>query len=475
MLRRAYGFIVHKVMIKRPPKSPLIIVLGATGTGKSQLAVDMARRFDGEIINGDAMQMYDGLPIITNKVTLEEQQGIPHHLLGFVGLEEEPWRVGKFKQKAGQIIREIRSRGRLPILVGGTHYYTQTLLFDETLVTPIRELENQIQGGLTDQELEERYPILRESTENLMARLREVDPIMADRWHPKDRRKIRRSLEIFLTTGKKASDTYAEQKERRTCKKLINAEKESVAEPMVDIESVLLFWVYAEHEILKKRLDARIDKMVDAGLLDEVKSMELFLQSQTKLGIEVDRGRGIWVSIGYKEFEPYLKALDSATASNEEVQSSYELSVEHTKIATRQYARQQVRWIRTKLLPALSEVNADNNLYLVDGSDVSKFSETVAHPAIKIAESFLKGTERVAPRDLCAAAAKILDPEEVADVADPYRQECELCHVVVLADHQWQMHLNSRRHKALLKKKHKDERSGRKRPPPMDSRSGSDI
>ncbi|KAH7321725.1 mitochondrial putative tRNA dimethylallyltransferase [Rhexocercosporidium sp. MPI-PUGE-AT-0058] len=460
-------------MTKRPPKDPLIVVLGATGTGKSQLAVDLAKRLDGEIINGDAMQMYDGLPIITNKITLEEQQGIPHHLLGFIALDEEPWRVGMFKQKAGQIIREIRSRGRLPILVGGTHYYTQSLLFDETLVETVRKDEN----GLTNQEMAEKYPILEGSTEGMIARLREVDPVMADRWHPKDRRKIRRSLEIFLTTGKKASDIYAEQMERKTCNKAPNPGEEFIAHPLVDSRSVLLFWVYAEPEILKKRLDARIDKMVSAGLLDEVKSMEVFLREQATSGIEVDRTRGIWVSIGYKEFEPYLKALYSGSASADDIQSSYELSIEQTKTATRQYARQQIRWIRLKLIPALSDVDAQKRLYLVDGSDVSQFSETVSQPALGIAESFLNGTERVPPHEVCGAAAQILDLEkDHVEPKDPhFRQECEICHMVAVTDIQWQTHLKSRRHRALLKKKQKNDRSGRFRPPPSGSISESDT
>ncbi|KAK0116244.1 hypothetical protein ONS95_013269 [Cadophora gregata] len=463
-------------MMKKPPKDPLVVVLGATGTGKSQLAVDLAKRFDGEIINGDAMQMYDGLPIITNKMTLEEQQGIPHHLLGFVALDEEPWRVGLFKQKAGQIIREIRSRGRLPILVGGTHYYTQSLLFNETLVHTTPSEEDQSNYGYTNQEMAEKYPILAASTEDMLTRLQEVDPVMADRWHPKDRRKIRRSLEIYLVTGKRASDIYAEQMEMKLAKKHSSLDTGSIAASLIDDRSVLLFWVFAESEILKKRLDARIDKMLDSGLLDEVKSMQSFLQKQTLSGVDVDCTRGIWVSIGYKEFEPYLKILASGTASASEVQNSYELSVEQTKAATRQYAKQQVRWIRLKLVPALTEVDALERLYIVDGSDVSQFSDTVSQPAIRIAESFLNGTERVAPREVCAAAAQILDPDESVEPRDlNFREECEMCHTVVVTDAQWQIHLKSRRHRALLKRKQKNERSGRFHPPPSGSISELDT
>src|SRR5271168_1169210 len=159
------------------------------------------------------MQMYDGLPIITNKITAEEQKGIPHHLLGSIAPDEEPWRVGMFKKKADQIIQEIRSRGRLPILVGGTHYYTQSLLFKDSLIDDKFYGEEHVRTELSNEEILQKFPMLDGPTEAMIERLREVDPKMADRWHPNDRRKIRRSLEIFLLTGKKASDIYLKRKE----------------------------------------------------------------------------------------------------------------------------------------------------------------------------------------------------------------------------------------------------------------------
>ncbi|KAG0160431.1 hypothetical protein PDIDSM_7960 [Penicillium digitatum] len=114
--------------------NPLIAVVGATGTGKSKLAVDLASRFNGEIINGDAMQMYCGLPIITNQIPIDERNGIPHHLLSCIDLDAEAWRIGLFKREALRVIDDIRTRGKVPILVGGTHYYTQAVLFKEQLV-----------------------------------------------------------------------------------------------------------------------------------------------------------------------------------------------------------------------------------------------------------------------------------------------------------------------------------------------------
>ncbi|PBP24175.1 tRNA isopentenyltransferase [Diplocarpon rosae] len=461
MLRRMFGAISNVAMAMQPPRDPLIVILGATGTGKSQLAVDVAKRFNGEIINGDAIQMYEGLPIITNKITTEEQQGVPHHLLGFIAPEDEPWRVGLFKKKAGEIIREIRSRGRLPILVGGTHYYTQSLLFAETLVEEARSDEEHEHSGFANQEIAEKFPILEGPTEVMMERLKQVDPVMADRWHPKDRRKIRRSLEIFLLTGKKASDLYTEQHHRRSLN--TKSEDDGSKDLLVDRKSSLLFWVHADSEILKARLDKRVDTMIELGLLGEVKTMERFLHAQAEIGVEIDRTRGIWVSIGWKEFEPYLRALDSETCSPAEVQKSYELSVEQTKAATRQYAKRQVRWIRLKLIPALLKDDTLDRLYLLDGSNAAQFAAAVSQPAIEITEKFLDGSKLMPPHELCDAAAHFLRSVTEKDETEEVhiRQECDICHVVALNSIQWKSHINSRRHRALLKKKQKNEASGR--------------
>jgi tRNA dimethylallyltransferase len=419
------------------------------------------------------MQMYDGLPIITNKITVEEQQGIPHHLLGFIALDEEPWRVGLFKKKAAQIIKEIRSRGRLPIVVGGTHYYTQSLLFDHSLLSEQAEGEEQYSAEFSNEEIAERFPVLSGPTDIMIERLKEVDPVMADRWHPKDRRKIRRSLEIFLTTGKKASELYAEQKERKLHGNIENGTSMS----LVGDGSTLLFWVYAESEALKRRLDTRVDKMLDAGLLDEVKSMELYLSQGSQAGVIVDRTRGIWVSIGWKEFEPYLKALEAGTSSQLGLTKLYEISIEQTKAATRQYAKRQVRWIRLTLIPALSDENALDSLYLLDGTDISQWTEAVSEPAINVTARFLEGSGLPPPQELSESAQQILAPTDGLDEKPDvwFRQECEVCHIIAVNDVQWQTHLKSRRHRALVKKKQKNEAGGRSSKPKNDNISASNT
>lgn len=397
------------------------------------------------------MQMYDGLPVTTNKITVEEQQGIPHHLLGFIGLDEEPWRVGLFKRKASQIIREIRSRGRLPIVVGGTHYYTQSLLFEDALVSDNIGDEEEVQTELSSQEISEKFPILDAPPEAILERLREVDPKMANRWHPNDTRRIRRSLEIFLLSGRKASDIYAEQREAKSSQ----TAHLDIEEPYQSASNTLLFWVYSDSNILKRRLDDRVDKMLQAGLLNEVESMNGFLVKQIKAGVAVDRTRGIWVSIGWKEFEQYLAALQNGTESQEKLEELYELSIEETKAATRQYARRQTRWIRLKLMPALSDRNALDKLYLLDGSDISLWSDNVSKPAIVTTQDFLAGLELRPPSELSEAANRLLGHETPPE-DEAIHQECDICNVVCVREQQWQAHLRSRRHRQLLKKRQRN-------------------
>ncbi|CZR59074.1 related to tRNA isopentenyltransferase, mitochondrial precursor [Phialocephala subalpina] len=441
-------------MDHKPPSNPLLVVLGATGTGKSQLAIELAKRFNGEVINGDAMQLYHGLPIVTNKVTTEEMQGIPHHLLSVIPLEEESWRVGIFRREASKVIQEIKSRGKVPVLVGGTHYYTQSLVFGDMFVGAEGDGEGEGAREWRVEEIKSKWPMLESETEVLLERLRKVDPVMADRWHPRDRRKIRRSLEIWLMTGRRASDVYKEQVERKR--------NGVLGEEGMDLNSTLLFWVHAESDVLKKRLDGRVDKMLDAGMLDEVKSMDKFLLDREMAGHVVDRTRGIWVSIGWKEFEPYLKALRPGTATEEELKSAFDLSVEQMQAATRQYAKRQTRWIRLKLLPALAEENALKQLYLLDGTDVSQWEDNVSNPAINITADFLVGKELQPPEEVCAAAKEILGLEtEIPEVNHSWpRRECEMCHVTAVTEIQWQTHLKSRKHRGLTKKMQKRQRDG---------------
>ncbi|KAK5162665.1 hypothetical protein LTR04_003139 [Oleoguttula sp. CCFEE 6159] len=446
-------------MARQAPANPLVAIIGATGTGKSQLAVEIAVRFNGEIVNGDAMQLYHGLPIITNKISVEERRGIPHHLLGCIGLEEQTWTVTSFVSKALKVIDEIRSRGKLPIVVGGTHYYIQALLFKGALV---RDGQNQSQSGESLQDMPKRWPVLEESTEKMLEKLHEVDPIMANRWHPNDRRKIQRSLEIYLETGKKASDIYEEQKPRRQVSPFsdqdfsnASIEKEPSTTSRVRF-STLIFWIHASQDILRDRLDNRVDAMLKAGLLKEIDDLEAFLQAQVQAGETVDQSKGIWVSIGYKEFKRHRQSRQQGNMDSLALSKLYTEAVEQTKAATRQYAKRQVRWIRSKLLSALIDAEAKDYLMPLDGTDPKLWNVKVEGPATDLTKRFLAGVALPNPTQVSDVAEELLKlKEQDGSSASKHlwmKKTCDVCNVTGTTESQWTQHIKSRAHRKAVSK-----------------------
>ena len=385
------------------------------------------------------MQLYEGLPITTNKLPLEERRGIPHHLLGCVKLGEDPWTVKKFLGEATEVIRDITMRRRLPILVGGTHYYTQSLLFNDTLVeeseTDDVSLERQAKN----------LQLLDTSAEEMLQELRKVDPEMALRWHPSDRRKIRRSLEIWLKTGKKASEIYEDQKSLTLDTETGNLDNNVTsngARSHVRYNSLIL-WIYAPSTALNARLDERVDNMVSHGLLEETSSMQSFLQDQGQQGRTIDQTRGIWVAIGYKEFLPFI--LD--TSRSEKLRQE---GIGRTKISTRQYAKRQDRWIRLRLQRAISAADIAHRMFLLDATDFSQWADCVDAKAQDITAAFIGGLALPVPDSLSDAAAKLLaSPEEEIKSA----KFCEDCGKTLMFYSQWLNHLKSKGHRASVRPK----------------------
>lgn len=447
---------MHKFLrslFTRRPMEPLIAVVGATGTGKSKLAVDLASRFNGEIINGDAMQMYRGLPIITNQIPLEERNGIPHHLMSCIELHEETWRVGMFKNESLRIIKEIHARGKVPILVGGTHYYTQSVLFKDHIIEEGAEedqaLSQKPAGGADDSSI--KWPILDAPADVVLQKLREVDPVMASRWHPNDGRKIRRSLEIYFQTGKPASEVYAEQKQQR-----------QTATDMRDPTDIgqlrfptMVFWVHSEKEVLNSRLDKRVDNMIDQGLMTEARRMSDYLKEKQAQGESVDRSRGVWISIGFKELAPYFEEIYKGTSNEEVLKTLKKSCIESVKTATRQYAGSQIKWIRNKLWTAMAESGMKHRLYLLDSTSVGKWPKSIAEPSETLVQCLLNDEPTPDPKSLSELARITLGAKEAQEqnISShvPRCFTCDICKKTMTTEDQWKIHLNGQAHKKALK------------------------
>ncbi|KAF9892180.1 hypothetical protein FE257_002586 [Aspergillus nanangensis] len=432
---------------------PLIAVVGATGTGKSKLAVDLASRFNGEVINGDAMQMYRGLPIITNQISIEEQNGIPHHLISCIDLDEEPWRVGLFKNECLRVIKEIRSRGKLPILVGGTHYYTQAVLFKDQLVGEATVETQDLDGRPEELSMDsaDKWPILNAHPDVVLQKLKEVDPAMADRWHPNETRKIRRSLEIYFQTGKPASEIYAEQKRQRQAATDYSGLDTDVGHLRFP---TMIFWVHSEKQTLNSRLEKRVDSMIDQGLMAEAKRMSDYLRARNAERVPVDLTRGVWVSIGFKELAPYFNAVYENSTSEKEVEGLRKSGIESIKTATRQYAVSQTKWIRNKLWTALTEAGMKDRLYLLDSTVVEDWGTCITEPSESLVQSFLKGKPTPDPKSLSDLARLTLGAREAQQNdsnTEAKCMTCDVCRKTMVSEEQWDIHINGHAHKRALK------------------------
>ncbi len=278
-------------------KIPLIAVVGPTASGKSEYALKKAKELGGEIISGDSMQIYRKMDIGTAKPTAEEMGEIPHHLIDVADISEI-FSAARFVELASAAIKDIHSRGKMPIIAGGTGLYIDTLISG----TELSATED-------DPKLrEELFTFAREhGADALHQRLKEVDPFSAETIHPNNIKRVARALEIYIKTGE--TKTEADRKSRL---------KESIYQPHI---------VYIrpdKRETLYERIDKRVDKMFDMGLEEEVKQLYLMGLENTPTASQ---------AIGYKEFYPYFKG---------------ETDLESVKTAiclnTRHYAKRQMTW-----------------------------------------------------------------------------------------------------------------------------------
>ena len=279
-------------------KHPVLAVVGPTASGKTALGVALAEQFGGEIISADSMQIYKGLDVGTAKVTPEETRGIPHHGVDILQ-PDELFSVADFTALAGALEHEISSRGHLPILVGGTGLYVQSFLYG------VRFAAEKTPDGLREQlaaELNEKGP------EAMYAELQAVDPEAAAAIHPNNHVRVLRALEHYRATGKKLSEQKADS-----------------LPPEKPYRSLILGLDFPERAQLYRRIDLRVDKMLDAGLLDEAKMVYDHRQTY----------RTAAQAIGYKEFFPFFEG----TAALDEC-------ADKLKQASRNYAKRQLTWFR---------------------------------------------------------------------------------------------------------------------------------
>lgn len=189
-------------------KPNLVIIMGPTGSGKSKLAIDLASHFPLEIINADSMQVYQGLDVLTNKVSLQDQEGVPHHLLGTVSPNVE-FTAKEFRDSAVPLISEILSRDHIPFIVGGTNYYIQALVSSFLLDDSAENMDESYSGSLSgDEQTALESDLARDNCSYSYDLLKELDPVAANRIHPNNHRKINQYLSLYARTGVLPSKLY---------------------------------------------------------------------------------------------------------------------------------------------------------------------------------------------------------------------------------------------------------------------------
>ena len=278
-------------------KIPLIVLMGPTASGKTAMAVEICKKYGGEVVTADSMQVYKYMNIGTAKPTVEEMQGVKHHMIDLVEPTEN-YSLADYVVSAKAVIEDIHSRGKIPVLAGGTGLYIDTL-------TDNVELSE----GEKDEKLREELTILakEQGEDKLFEILKEVDPKSCETIHKNNIKRVVRAIEFFKTTGVKQSEHI----------------KNTVRNSPYDMVKLCLSW---DREILYDRINRRVDIMFDTGLAEEVEMIR-------KMG--VDPANTSMQGIGYKEVFPYLDGY----ASLDEVKDII-------KQGTRRYAKRQITWFK---------------------------------------------------------------------------------------------------------------------------------
>lgn len=308
-------------------KKPLIILTGPTAVGKTAASIGLAKAVNGEIISADSMQVYRHMDIGSAKITKAEMAGIPHYLVDVLEPEEE-FNVVRFQEMAKGAMEEIYSRGKIPIVVGGTGFYIQALLYD------IDFTEN---DGDTSYRRELEKTAQEKGAEYLHHLLKEIDPIAAEQIHPNNVKRVIRALEFSRQTGEKISDHNKRERQ-----------KESPYD-------AAYFVLTDERAMLYKRIDRRVDLMMEEGLLTEVKDLKARGLNRTDVSMQ---------GLGYKEILAFLDG-----------EYSLEEAVRIIKRDTRHFAKRQLTWFKR-----------ERDVIWIDKSIYGRSDEAVVGHMLKVLE-----------------------------------------------------------------------------------------
>ena len=277
----------------------ILCVVGPTACGKTAMGIALAKRYNGEVVSVDSMQIYRGMTIGTAAPTQEEMEGVPHHMVA-VAEPTENWSAARYAAAAIPVVDDILARGKLPILVGGTGLWLDAVVKGHGFAAGHA-------GGESRKVLQQRLE--QEGMEPLWQELERIDPEAAKRLHPADEKRVLRALEVYLETGKTITQHNEETK---------------AIPPRYD--AVWIGLQFTDRQDMRRLIDLRVDKMVEAGLLREVQQL---------LASGIPRDATALQAIGYKEF---LGVAEGSITAEE--------AIAEVKLRSRQYAKRQLTWLR---------------------------------------------------------------------------------------------------------------------------------
>ncbi|XXQ35491.1 C2H2-type domain-containing protein [Plasmodiophora brassicae] len=400
----------------------VIAVLGCTGVGKTRLSIELALALGNcEIVNADSMQVYRGFNVGSAKVREEEMQGVPHHVLSIADVEH-PINVLDFVRAARQAIDDVHARGNTPILVGGTVYYVAALLFNTFLAS----------NADGDHDGASSTPCQTGIAGDSYATLQALDPDMAERLHPNDIRRIRRSLEVVAQKQQKHSELLAQSGGRH-----------GIGPPRY---RTLAIWLDAAPDVIEDRIQKRTESMFQDGIFDE--NVQLYEQLKLAYGNDLDKvyGTGIGQAIGFREFRHCFEA------SGELLAGALRQSVVDLNRNTFRFAKRQQRNIA-------SWFGGRDNLpvFRIDTSDATSWSNAVLQPAVDICKSFVDpGVPDPNPDAYLHLHEVLAGPKAPERRSDQGWRKfaCEDCGRILNGALEWRVHLQSRSHRRHAKRKH---------------------
>lgn len=429
-------------------KTPIIVILGSTATGKTKLSIELAQRFNGEVISADSMQVYKGLDISTAKATPEERSQAVHHMLDVCDLKTTTYTVADFRDTALPIIEDIISRGKVPIIVGGTTYYIESLLWkvlindkglqstESNTIEPSRDYVRQVIEESTNSD----------DSKRLHEVLHQIDPVTADQIHTNNKRKILRALEIYVNTGRTKSSLINDQQSEDGGNQLGGP---------LRFENIICFWLKCNQDRLDIRINRRIEGMVAQGMLAELR------QCYNDLKLDgIDASKGIMQAIGFKEFLPYLEKYENETVDAEiteyirthqgivtttpvlDALKLLEGCLDALRLNTKRYSKKQLKWVKNRLV--LYNDRVVPPIYELDGSHAEiSWQADVFSKAENVVQSIIDNVE---PNH------RPIERKGVGVKRNVHASHyCDDCQRKFIGDDVFSAHLRSQRHKKVKK------------------------